>query len=563
MKGAYLTGIEDLSGFEGVNLPENYVSRILPVLQGQAVGNVAVIQSGQGETSEKIDISVLNDPETFRKGPFAEGTTWLGPLTENPDPLNIPLPTSTSQPASLALRTSARPSVLCIIDVGIAFWNERFHDGTHSVFSDVGYLDLTTDTSPWLGSAEIARLISIGDHTSRDTLVRDELAQGFPQSIYAAKEQGHHILTPASFGHGTAMADLALRNKPVPTYALELPGDVLLDSSGDLLEASLIQAIRTLRARIDSDPDITANYDVHVLLAFGYPGGPQDGSRAITQLLNHELTLAGMNLIVPAGNHLQDQCHAQWQSLESGNAPLALFLPEEDYSATQLSIHYKGPRPDFTLRDPSGHALTWLSSNTRIILMKDADGLIIGVACEFPNADGGEIRIALSPTAGDGITVKAGRWHIQLTEAYKNGDLTYDAMAWILRDDLSIPGAVARPRRQAWFDDDAYEVYGSHGAYAQTDTAACRVKRAGTASALTAGTSPRIHSVAATQMQSTGPVNADYSGRPITGVIPNTALVHTEIGSAGVLALGNGGATKFRVSGTSAAAAIYVNTLLV
>jgi hypothetical protein len=562
--------------FTAVDLPtidrfENFLPAALPALQHRCgCAFLPVIATGGGPTM-KISAADVLKPDTLRH--LCESTAdtlAFGPACAQPR--TIPMPSWKPHSAS---RNPDR-AVIGLIDTGIAFWNPRFVVNGTPQFAGMAYLDLDGEPEP-LTRTEIAELCAKARGSDGDQRVRDILADRFPQSIHGKQCGTPGLLQPDEMSHGTAMADLAGRFDPAkpdaaPTlYGLELPQEVLLDSSGGSLEVVLIPAIKALVAMIEAAPSMTDRTDIVICLPFGFPGGPQDGSRASVRALRalmEDSAFAHVHLVLPMGNHLQHRCHARLPDLEpqTDSESLTWFLEPFDRSANTLDLFYRGAPPLLTLTAPDGRTAAHPFAYAPLATLSDGDA-VVGAAWNraAETADGwSRIRLTLGPTAAaepKADVAQSGGWSIRLRAP---GSPVKDLNAWILRDDWPGRGARAQNHLQSRFVDPAYVAAGPFGIAPPDDSAGkSLIRRAGTASVLTTAKAERIVCVGATaRIHAGGPLQpAAYSGQPYDGAPTDYELVDDPAPSAGTPALGNGGPGLFAVSGTSVAAALRAGSI--
>jgi len=572
-------------------LPQNYVPVLLAAPARAARGfwrqlipapsGDAPVPAARGGLSE----ADLNTPGSVAAlvSDLGGGAWYFGPPQRRAAPAEAlparPWPGETEGPA----RPEAE--VIGIIDTGIAFWNPRLCDpapggGAVSRFVDIGMVDFDTGgpACTFMGAAAIRACTDLAQGPGGDRAVAARLAADWPGSVYAGHDGHPPIFGPDRFSHGTAMADLAAgrahgEDGPAPAlFGIELPTAVLIDSSGASLQIVAGLAIEALLARV-SDWAQAAGVTprLRIVMSMAFLGGPHDGSHpvigAIRQALESHCLAGRVEFLIPEGNHLQDRIHARLPALPKGGtaAPLHLMLPPDDHGPNLLEIclaSASAVRVDLVAPDGDGDGVA-LSDGGFALLTHD--GEIVGAAwCRATPSGGLRLQLGLAATASDRAGVKRampGLWRITLSAP---GGAVGDIDAWILREnDFHILPSLA-PRRQAWFEDPACPLHRPEGGPLKTDPpgAAGPVLRAGTVSVMATGDIPGMVRIGALEdFERTGPAPAWYSGLPGPGSasLPRRAVVvDRDRPSSGTPACGNGGPRMFRVSGSSAGAALAV-----
>ncbi len=536
------------------NLPMNYMPAVLPALRGQTTGSGCILLPVGGAPGGARFVTVSGKP---LESPTALSDYLAG--SEAPSALSgIPAPGKASGQASG--QASGDDHAIVVIDYGIAYWNRRFvrPDGT-ARFGSVSHLSFEPAAA---GGVRIGTITpgEIADDCRRaglpggESVILRGLAKRFPDGFFGESPN------PEGFWHGTAVSDLAAGAPPDPAqgpalFGIDLPTAAISDSAGDTLQAILPAALETALA-MTAD---VAHLPVTIVLAFGYPGGPHDGSHPVAGIIARFLELnrahRKVGLIVPAGNHLQDCCAARLAATtKSGAAPAVIWrLPPDDFSGNTVMICAAGSdHPEITLTAPGG-----LSAGITLAPGEFASlhhsGTLIGGLHFLPRTDGwNRLRLSLTGTAwtaGEPRPAPSGDWQLSVRS-------DTDADLWVLRDDRSRATDRNRPARRSMFASPDYRPQDERGAYAMADTATGSLLRSGTASILT--TAPGVLAVQADQrIGSRLPETAYYSGRRFDGCeFDRRILVDDGWQGRGCDVVANGRPQKFRMSGTSAAAAI-------
>ncbi len=457
-----------------------------------------------------------------------------------------------------------------VIDAGIAFWAPMFGDAFASVgFLDIGGDDGATEIVTQVSASDLAAMRARGGSEAGDRANRSKLAIDHPTSVYAIVPGMPPVVTPTGLSHGVAVASLVREAaSDLRLHALELPGSVLRDASGTALRGILDAAVRGVANMADAHHDPEGPLNVIIVLAFGFPGGPQDGPVA-DDILRRLLRTVGtyrdigieLTLVVPMGNHLQDRAYAALSRSDGGPCRLDWRVLPDDHSANTVDLIHAEGTPALTVETPDGRRGTRPAGTGATHLFGGSEGLF-GATWTVPIGGGlSRTRIALAPTAsrvGAVPLTPFGRWHLSLDCA--------EADAWVLRDDSSYDDRSA-PRRRSWFEDPAYRDRDGTGLPGLDDALQPQsaVRRAGTASVLAASLDRAIIPVGA-QWQpqaASGPISTRYSGA-FTAAHPRApewVVVEGTGPASGRRTPGSASGRQFRLSGTSVAAALHAGRL--
>jgi hypothetical protein len=527
------------------HLPLNYMPAVLPALrgQGQQSGCILLPVNADGPAFVTAAGSVLQDPATLSEYLMRAGSQ--------------PAPSASSGTKRSAEASSAEGQAILVIDYGIAFWNHRFvrSDGTprfrsvsHLSFDEASADGVRIDT---LSASEIAEACRFAGQSGGEVSVIRSLGQQFAKGFFNQSPD------PDGFWHGTAVSDLSGGADPdgSPLFGIELPTAAVADSSGDTLQAILPSALRTALTATAAVADLPLT----IVLAFGYPGGPHDGTHPAAQIISRFLARANadrkVRLIVPAGNHLQDCCAAVLPAAHRDiPAPSVIWrVPPGDFSGNTILICLAdGEDPEIALAAPGG-ASDRIKLSPGQFAPLHLDGSVVGGLHCLPGAGGSRrLRLSLAGTGWNATGPRpaaSGDWHLSIRA-------DSDANLWILRDDRSRIADRDRPARPSLFADPAYRELDTNGAYILTDAATGTLRRSGTASVLT--TASGAVSVQADERIGHGRLQpAFYSGlRTDDRPFDRHVLVDDGWQGKGCDVVANGRPQRFRMSGTSAAAAI-------
>ena len=460
-----------------------------------------------------------------------------------------------------------------IIDAGITFWNPAFRDAgadTSCRFASFGALKLNDRqiVAEALTPVEIQQYCAGSDADNRRALSRK-----YPESVYGDRARWP-LIRPNGLAHGTAMTELVLSTAPESArlHGLELPVSVVRDLTGGQMTAvmevallALIEQVRHRRQSVDKLGD--TGFRLVVLMAFGFTGGPMDGSADILKGLERTLTrfnAAGydIELVLPVGNQLQDQLHAR---LEPGQNVGWRVLPD-DHSTNTVEIIHPGNCGGLSLAAPRGAFVT-LPNDRGLFRILVNDQPIGALWSEEIRGDRIRTRISLAPTASSQVQASvapAGKWRVSCNQTA--------AKLWILRDETGFEEDPYQPARASWFEDRSYRRFDKFGMPALVDEPhrvgepLSVVRRDGCASILASSRHDKISVVSA--------VLDDCTRAPYASLLPEGSAAKYQMsltipdapeGSfdmqplgpfVGRAVLGNGGATRFRAAGTSLAAAL-------
>ena len=470
----------------------------------------------------------------------------------------------------------ARNVVVGLIDAGIAFWNDVFLSGGAQAFADVGALDVDDwgdvrrpPPARWLGPDRLRAWGEAVPTGARDHRARREVGGYLRQSAFAPYRGGRPLLAPDAPAHGTAMAALLLegqrragRTDPLPMLGLELPQWVLADSTGARLSAVLDLAVRSVVERARA----LGGTDVVLLLAFGFTG-PPEAHAAVRARLDATVALfaargVNVDLVVPVGNHLRDHVHARVDGAATYGGPrLRWQVVRDDHSVNTIDVILPDARPAgiemLAPGDPEGAAAVAALEPGGVWLLMEGGAVIGGVrADELPD---GRLRVRASLAATAEAPGETPRRPTARAGAWRIGFPGHEALeAWVMRDDAPFDDGRLPPRRQSWFADPLHRESAAIGVPAIADPPAPRgpVRRHGTVSPLAAApmdaVTARWETVAGLPG---GP--APYAGLAADGGPGGPALTVDRPGpEAGTEVVASGSPRRWRLSGTSAAAAL-------
>ena len=410
--------------------------------------------------------------------------------------------------------------IMAVIDDGIAIANRCFQkpDGTSRVlnFWHMGLKPLSFEeaqTVPW-GREYWKASATPQDRQSIDYILSE--TKGDEARFYRLAGISDHTrqaneTSQLRFSHGTHVLDLAAGSDPKdpndvthkrPIIAVQLPADVVEDSSGATLGAHLCAAIQFIRARArriakGSGLDVA----VVVNLSYGFTAGPHDGSTQIEKFLDNAIHSESgtddppLQIVLSAGNANLSRCYAQMhprpepepETNGEGEQEFLLrwrILPDDE-TQTEMQIWLPGQPPE-ELRQ--GVPLNLLEKTRVKLHIRTPDGEENSQpAIEDPRIEHilklknkviARVRYIVDPGNGRGmfsirtmptvrrlhdqdhadLKVPAGQWQLRIKIMTDNARDTITRedpiRAWIQRDD-SIYG-FRRRGRQSFFEDPEY-----------------------------------------------------------------------------------------------------------
>lgn len=458
------------------------------------------------------------------------------------------------------------PAQIGIIDAGMAFWNPSFGQR----FATAGGID-TAGTRHVIAANVMAQMQTDGDTRAGDRRNRAIMADQLPDSVFATRPGERQLFPAHGLAHGTAMADLVLANAPAQArlHALELPVPVLRDLTGGqmrgiidaALRAVVLQAAEHLRDAAGGGP--IPRFRMVVLIAFGFLGGPHGGPagrpKFVDRLKQTQRAFAArgidVELVMPVGNHRQARAHARLPV----DTDISWRLLPHDHTPNTLEILHEGAAPAVRITAPNGMQVTRPAGALlgKLVL----DGQPVGAVASTPLSNGwSRTRISLTRTASRNATDRRapfGRWHVGLPDGP-------EAQVWVLRDETGFEADPAAPARGSWLDDGVYRDRDATGLPALNDPAnAGLVRRAGSASVMadpfaSVGTVWTDPATGAAQPAPYSALHFDGTEAAVQiDLAEGASRSSRPIGPFGQRAvLGNGSERRFRVAGTSLAAAI-------
>ena len=440
-----------------------------------------------------------------------------------------------------------------IIDAGIAFWNRRFRGLAGPRFRGMRFFDFDQPNAPsnLLTDVDIAAYCDMANWKG-NAAVMQRLGALYPNSVFGQAANPD----PDGLWHGTAIADLAAGAEvgtadDIALFGLELPRAVIADYSGGILSVTLAMI---LPAAIAMTKDLADK--LTIVMPLGFPAGPQDGSHPAAVAIDRAMAGSGRNnvrLVLPAGNHLQDRCHAR---LTGGGARTSVHwdLPPEDYSTNTVAMFGVAGQPVSLAVAAPGQAVAssvkMPQASYCFAVQNDKKIGVLVRALDTPSWSRTGLALWQTAVTKDDNGASYGRWTLSSVE---------DMDLWLARDDRDPVADRGRPRRPSRFWDAGYTRNDANGALMQSDDPGSVIKRTGTLSVLATARNSNVFAVRAMERLGTGgPEPSGYSSRREDGKpVPNAAMVDEGWPHRGTMAAANGGQRRVRVSGTSAAAGLF------
>jgi hypothetical protein len=487
-------------------------------------------------------------------------------------------------------------AVLGLIDDGIAFAHDRFLDASGR--TRIEYLwdqGAPPGGSPWGLGMEIEKHGQPGGIDALRSACRygglvdeDEL---YVRSGFDDRLNRTHNPLAARATHGTHVLDLASHcgNPPPadsePIIAVQLPGASVADTSGATLGPQVLLAFLYIVWRADCIAErcnSTQPLPLVVNISLGIAAGPHDGSSLFERCLDALIHLCNSasvptHVVLPSGNHRLAQGHAELDVDAGTLVSLHWRVLPDDLTESHAEVWLPAVSGSSLLRlrlhAPDGSVTsTWLDGSVPGWQWPAAPAAPIALVSRVVDPGNSQVcfRLHLAPTADpDGLLAlaPAGVWKVEIDNP---GTAPVKCIhAWIQRDDTAFGH---RPRgRQSRFDDAQYERFDAYGRPLDTDPVGTTsyVRRSGSYSAYAGGTNPVVvGSYRASDGRSVGYAGIGPTMAPKRG-LPNPqgpdVLLPSEDSPShrGLLAAGTRSGSSVAMGGTSVAAPLAANWLLV
>ena len=382
------------------------------------------------------------------------------------------------------------------------------------------------------------------------------------------------------------------RAKHTKLYAVELPARVIADTSGaSVLPCLLFGLVLLMYAssfRVKSKKKIIP---LIVNMSLSYSMGPSNGSHPIVKLIEEIQSKfikeygREIEIVVPTGNHLQDQLYAELgdKDWHEGQGFLDWNLQPDDRTANFIEIWSEDCSPkeyltkptfrvNLTPPDPSKEPEAVkgnLNFNSWYQLNDDHGTHVASVYYlrhQVDNLYQERVLVALKPTGSntqEQPLALTGKWRVVVELIDKSQPK--NLQAWIARDD-TLPNFHTRGR-QSHFTDPNYRIFADGGDFDLNDIKNSKVKREGSLSLLATGDDNTFTVVNGIEhSKRTGKLEnlhglGDYrlSGKVNMqpGFTHYPALCDEGRTHIGILAAGRSGTSMVKFNGTSAASAVY------
>lgn len=400
-----------------------------------------------------------------------------------------------------------------VIDDGLAFAHERFRleidktrveymwvqDGPSSQEPGVG----TTSTpnqmhvNPVPYGAEISAM-EINRWLSCNQQIEDALynraaqvlGSNWLRSISRRAAHGTHVMDLAC-GYAMTCKDRIQR----PIICVQLPQATTADTSGENLDAYLLDAIRYIVDRADAlaRKDGTAPLPVVINCSYGNVAGSHDGNSSIELAIDdlirrrREAGMPPLEVVLPAGNSHLSRLHTSFslpskrtsgeteQSATNSGQQLRWRAHPDDRTPSFMEIWLKY-KPDsdngkvrLTIETPCRQKKALLDdakNDAGLQLRNDDNDLLCEVRYRRTGTPSqwGMFLIALQPTKANSPsdttsvtspTAPAGTWIVTIDKIGTTSQ-TIEVETWIQRDDT--PMGFRRRGRQSYYDAPCYQV---------------------------------------------------------------------------------------------------------
>jgi hypothetical protein len=487
--------------------------------------------------------------------------------------------------ASDTTSRSRLPTIVGVIDEGLAFAHERFRESVRGQpATRVEYFWNQNEDSK---HGSIVRGLGYGAELSRREISRmfAEATHGNQIDEDAVYRAACHRTVARRTLHGTHVMDLACGEAPGKVNAaspriigVELPTQTVRDTSGLSLAVHALDGIRFILDRAARFSRAIRGHGnqalcpVVVNLSFGNIAGPHDGSSILEAGIDELIGLgtAGacpLQIVVPAGNNHLSRCHARIELAPGCEETLDWRILPDDATPSFLEIWIgagsDGNAVAIDVMPPGGPGSGWVRNNLIVAGRLGGEAICTVVRLDrVATGKGRMILIAVAPTASilpkRGVA-PAGTWRIRIRNEgrarkaanFRPGNVILNA--WIQRDDK--PLGFPRRGRQSRFDDARYTRFDPEGRPAQADGARSLIARAGTLNAIGTGNSTvviggyRKSDGAPAAYSASGPtVSEDRLGPDAMAISDRSIVLH------GVLGAGARSGARVAMNGTSVAA---------
>lgn len=399
-----------------------------------------------------------------------------------------------------------------------------------------------------------------------------DLKDGKFSPVSMRRSHGTHVM-----GLSTGFApEISVASRPI--LCAVLPPRVVEDTSGISLLPSLCLALQMLSKRASRIRSGGCPAPLILNFSYGNFSGPHDGTDEVSRLFEQFLSADPDQkrwMTLPAGNGNLARAHGviDFSRDHSHEITLDLRVLPDDKTASHVEfwMPYSDvtPPPDFvsiTVKPPFGaQSATVEAREGQKQTLCDRRGRVVATLLytfePAPTARG-VVTLAVEPTAsltGDQAVAPSGRWKITTKQKEIAADRNVEV--WIRRDQ-TLPGY--RPGgRQSFFDNADYQRFGPFGRPLPVDPpdSRCPVRRSGTMSGFSDGSSPMVLAAFAKQCHQL----SDYSAAgPLTETPMSPVPLRIGPDAAaqgdqslvvwGVLSAGSRSGSYVRMNGTSVAA---------
>ena len=354
--------------------------------------------------------------------------------------------------------------------------------------------------------------------------------------------------------HGTHVLDVAAGYDPAqdektrPIIAVQLPAEVVEQSSGAELEFHVTKAIDYIMARAVTLAGGGRQLPVVINMSYGFIAGPHDGTTELEVALDQRLEDYGdrAQMVLSAGNSHLSRCHAEFVFEENKDKDVTLewhVLPD-DRTSSFLEIwlpydstiepdpctgHYVDKRIKVSVTAPGGIESGFVDAERvytrRLVRNGSIEDQDVAAEIKYAYVAGetqrGVFRITLAPTAhlagepgpwAGHALAPPGVWRVHVRRDELAAGLQVNA--WVQRDD-TIYGYPSRGR-QSFLVNTCYRRFDDQGRPIVEDEGAnqgCAIRRRALVSAVATG--KRVIVAGAYRLREQEA--ADYSaGEPIT-----------------------------------------------
>ncbi|MEM7302780.1 MAG: hypothetical protein AAF468_17015 [Pseudomonadota bacterium] len=332
-----------------------------------------------------------------------------------------------------------------VIDDGIPYLNREF----------VGSDRKSRISAVWLQSFETLKTTSANNSVFNGQIFENSEIEQYlnrdERSVYREVGDNIYKLTDVkssthAVSHGAHVMSIACgRSHGIEPgsedqiFAVQLPPESVLDTSGKRLDFTILQgvrwiALRTLLAAVGTPGSILAPLVINV--SFGMGAGPKDGTGFLEEALREEVRRyqlwtdkmipgvrpSPMRVVLPYGNAFRDNLVATQELQTGGSVELDWRIQPDDRTASYLEIRAEASAHPKLFLTPPGHetAIAFDLSSPKTIEEYCRDGTTLARVYRVADDLGGRATflVALRPThfsEYQAVPAPAGNWKLKVS----------------------------------------------------------------------------------------------------------------------------------------------------